>query len=303
MKKILLFLLLVTAHFAVQAQHYQSIFGRQSTSWEIEWHNLPGYFQANFYVEKDTVVNGLSYKKIKTNNWANKILLREDTITGKVWHKNLFFYSSAFPDLDDTIEILAFDFSLMKGDTMDLRYITGGTHQYPYPLNQVDSVYYVNGLKHIQFRAIPSHAPNERITFIEGVGGNLGVIWKIYRTYMQRQYLLCSYKDGVKTSYVNKKYNGNCNPHNLNGSGENVDLLDQISIYPNPAQEKLFIKTAAGTNVKACQILNVFGKVIAAPEIQTDNAIDIAALSAGIYVLQLHFSNGKVNRQKFVKQQ
>ena len=292
MKKILLFLLLVTAHFAVQAQHYQSIFGRQSTFWEIASNNLWGWIQFTIVVQKDTVVNGLPYKKL-SNNWNNKGgLLREDTTTGKVWFKNIFPRNYLFPD---TTEFLTFDYGLAVGDTFDVSGAGYGLNvSFQDSFNVVKRVYYQNNQKHIEFKG-PATEP---FTMIEGIGGTYGVIWKQYNGALTNQYLLCSYKDGVKTSYVNKAFPGGCS---ITGFPE--DILEQsISIYPNPAQEKLFIKTAAGTKVKACQILNVFGKVIAAPEMQTDNAIDIAALPAGWYVLQLHFSNGKVNRQKFVKQ-
>ncbi|MBK0403496.1 hypothetical protein I5M27_10905 [Adhaeribacter sp. BT258] len=70
MKRFLLLLVLVWLHSAVQAQHYQSIFGKQTTSWEIEWNNLSGTAKSTINVQRDTLVNGLLYKKIISSHFS-----------------------------------------------------------------------------------------------------------------------------------------------------------------------------------------------------------------------------------------
>ncbi|MBK0403495.1 T9SS type A sorting domain-containing protein [Adhaeribacter sp. BT258] len=198
----------------------------------------------------------------------------------------------------DTIEVEVFDYSLSVGDTFDISGAGYGmTLNYPDSFNVVKRVYYQNNQKHIEFKGPAS----ESFTMIEGIGGTFGVIWKQYKGGLTNQYLLCSYKDGVKTSYVNKAFQGSCS---ITGVSEGHPIQkEKISIYPNPAQYQLFIKASSTVKIKTCQILNVFGKVVALPEVPINNAIDIAALPAGLYVLQLNLDNGKVLRQKFVKQQ
>ncbi|MFC5270866.1 T9SS type A sorting domain-containing protein [Adhaeribacter terreus] len=293
MKRLFIIVLLVFLHFTVQAQHYQSIFGKQTTSWEIASNNLWGWTQSTIMVQKDTIVNGLLYKKVLSNNWTYKGgLLREDTITGKVWFKSIFPRNPMFPD---TTEFLAFDYSLAVGDAFDISGAGYGLNvSFQDSFNVVKRVYYQNDQKHIEFKG-PLIEP---FTMIEGIGGTYGVIWKQYNGALTNQYLLCSYKDGVKTSYDNKAFQGNCSV-----TGISEDVPDgRISIYPNPAQNQLCFKLASKTKVQTCQIMNALGKVVAEPEIQINNSIDIGALSAGLYVLQLQVNNGKVFRQKFVKQ-
>ena len=178
---------------------YQSFFGQHSTEWIFEWHNLDFGGQDTVYVEKDTVVNSLEWKKIlvKSNQSGySGGLLREDTTTGKVWYKGLEFYGEP----EDTSELLSFDFSLEVNDSFDISNMYEGS---PPLYSKVISTYFTDGIKYIEFEDnLYSGFPFiEPYVFIEGIGGIMGVLWKQYFGGLQAQYLLCSYKDGVKTTY------------------------------------------------------------------------------------------------------
>ena len=76
------------------------------------------------------------------------------------------------------------------------------------------------------------------------------------------------------------------------------------SIYPNPANEKLFIKLAdANTEVYYVTVTNVNGKaVIMLPQPELEKGIDISALANGIYFIQLMDRKTKsITSQKFIK--
>src|SRR5690606_34309961 len=109
---------------------------------------------------------------------------------------------------------LAFRFDLNVGDTFDI-----SNHSlplsYPDSLNIVDSIQTINGLKYIYFKA---HYKGEPVTIIEGIGSNISILWKHNSSgiIMTEQYLLCTYKNGHKTPYINKKYTGKCElPDNI----------------------------------------------------------------------------------------
>jgi hypothetical protein len=72
-----------------------------------------------------------------------------------------------------------------------------------------------------------------------------------------------------------------------------------ISIYPNPVQNELFV-VLDNQEIKKMNIFDLSGKVI--KTIDTDTSqIDVSDLSDGIYILKIHTQNG-VSNTRFVKQ-
>src|SRR3546814_448815 len=112
--KLLLFACLILCKASVtDAQSFESIFshGAGASEWVIIWGNTWGFRNDTVYVEKDTLLNGYDYKKVRIkSNVARGGLLREDTNTGEVWFRDIALCA-------DTIERLVFDFSLQEGDT------------------------------------------------------------------------------------------------------------------------------------------------------------------------------------------
>lgn len=76
-------------------------------------------------------------------------------------------------------------------------------------------------------------------------------------------------------------------------SVEDLNLLDNIQVYPNPAQDFVFIDNASiDDNVN---VFNVVGKRVMSFKIETENQeIDIADLKSGIYFLRLN--NGQATK-------
>lgn len=284
------------------AQPYASLFSRgdYGTSWTHKWGNLGQAGIATARYLNDTTIYGITYKKVGLEWSVHPFaggLFREDTLTGKVWYRDVEMVSpwGSF----DTLERLAFDFSLMPGDSFDLSNITGG---YPDSLSVVDSVLIINGLKHIYFRAqtrASTVAPKEPVTFIEGVGTNLGILWKhnnkaagsgatpeLFDTY-----LICSYKNGEKTPYENRAYGGDCNPN------VHVDLISSqdgenpgIYLYPQPAKGEVRIANSSGLTIQRIQVMNLFGQVV--HRVSGDNLtrLDIGGIFPGLYFIQIFSS-------------
>src|SRR5690606_4658322 len=115
------------------------------------WSNIWGNTNDTAYIEKDTVVNGIAYKKVITKSGTSVYgggLLREDVNSGYVWYRDL----QPTADPLDTTERIAFRFDLNVGDTFDISNRERQPGSYPLTDNIVDSVKIVNGLKHIYFR-------------------------------------------------------------------------------------------------------------------------------------------------------
>ncbi len=81
-----------------------------------------------------------------------------------------------------------------------------------------------------------------------------------------------------------------------------VNLNNQITVYPNPASNKLIIKTTNNLTPDASglqlQLLDLTGKVIANYNNQTE--IDISAIANGMYLLHIQTPNGNLVKQVVV---
>lgn len=77
-----------------------------------------------------------------------------------------------------------------------------------------------------------------------------------------------------------------------------VENKNGIDIYPNPANETLFIKTK--TPIQSVSIVNTVGIQVKNIQTQVD-AIDISSLPAGVYIAEVQTTNGKIT-QRFIKQ-
>jgi hypothetical protein len=111
--------------------------------------------------------------------------------------------------------------------------------------------------------------------------------------------LAASGQTPVAGSYL---YVDNLNFEFTIGVNENK-AVDKLEVFPNPAKDKLHLKTAAlkDYNNVQCNILNYTGQLVQQFKLSTDTDIDIADLPAGFY--QLFVITGKKQYiTKFIKE-
>jgi hypothetical protein len=86
---------------------------------------------------------------------------------------------------------------------------------------------------------------------------------------------------------------------------ENAHSTDLISIYPNPAQDKVYIAANGFGTFKRCdvRVFNIQGKEVLNSQIQNQDVIqfDIAALASGMYVVKIQIEQ-QVIVKRFTKQ-
>lgn len=260
---------------SLHSQPYESIFGNHNTVWTIAWENLDFYGRDTFYVEKDTLFENRFYKKInrKPGGMAETALIREDTVSGKVWSRQIEKYSP------DTSALLIYDYSLGMGDSFFVEY-----HPQPGGYYPVDSVYYHQGRKHIRLDFWISS--NEKFTMIEGVGGNAGVLYRLQSGYLI-QYLLCAFKDNAQT-YANSIHSGDCWPEI-----QNIDngAFAVLKIYPNPFSQNLYLNSGDYRQVESVEVYNSKGALVHKGKFEP--ALDLGFLPPGMYLLHIHFENQK----------
>jgi hypothetical protein len=76
-------------------------------------------------------------------------------------------------------------------------------------------------------------------------------------------------------------------------------ILPDVTIYPNPSKD--WIKIDGLTELSDVQIFDITGKLILQQEYQLDEMINIANLTAGMYILKIRNSQG-MSSKKIIKQ-
>lgn len=299
MKKILLLLPYFLLVFNVSAQPYKSMFGHDSTTWTVGWENIDMFgAEEMLSVEKDTVIGVFTYKKLNYlfPGPSGPCFLREDTAVGKVWFRYLT------EGITLTEEELAYDFNLNVGDSFNASNMSSGYDSSF--VGVVDSVTWKGGRKYIYlnyryYYSNPTDVLYEPITFIEGIGTNMGPAWKQYHGGYRHQYLMCSTLDGEQTSFRNIRYDGTC-PELWTGL-ENIPMhQSSITLYPNPSSDRLYISGLTQQPQQAI-IFTITGQLTREVNLSSINeSISTSSLPNGIYLLKILDENRIASYHRFV---
>lgn len=102
-----------------------------------------------------------------------------------------------------------------------------------------------------------------------------------------------SFSDGSPLTEANKPVWGTCP-----ALGIDDQYFTNLLIYPNPAENSLFISGNTAPISKSISIYNVLGKEVLSV-INTEH-INVAKLPSGLYVLKISSGTHQINR-KFIK--
>jgi hypothetical protein len=250
-----------------------------------------------YNIDGDSTHNGVDYKKLRLNGFANGVvaLLREDTMTGRVWYKGVGLGA-------DTNEHLVMDLGMQKGDTIHIATSISSLAK------EVDSVYTQNGRKHVRF-SVPywgtQQSGNFYFEFVEGAGTALNFTYKD-RRYTYDQWQLCSYHDSVKVHsmpIVDGYFSGNCFPPS--SVEEEVNDARPVRLYPNPAGNVLHIELPEAVSGYSYRVVNAMGQKLMGAELKANALLhktDIGHLAPGQYYLQLLDNDKPAGSYLFSKQ-
>lgn len=109
--------------------------------------------------------------------------------------------------------------------------------------------------------------------------------------------LLLNYADEIKSMYDSDETP--CDNGVFSGIARENESHHQLSIYPNPTSDKLYIATSV--EIKNYQLCDAFGRVVSEGLITESRNINVSTISTGVYFLKLE-TNSEVQVLKFIKQ-
>ncbi len=306
MKKSIFILLMAGFLGTVYSQGYQYIpFPTSGAIWsevyffsESEWPKIKNYERFTLNGE-DTIMNGISYKKLYLfcDSVFNKSTatcvggIREDQ-NKRIFYKGNWIHSHKPRDLDETGEVLLYDFSVAVGDT--LRGGNGGMYNlYWLIVNRIDTVEIGGTLrKRIRFDDIPW------VEWIEGIGNIRGLLFTSGDLPIDNIYndLICFKQNGV-TQYYNTEY-PDCFPvlHI-----EAAETVTRISVYPNPASNYIHFNFGEN-NIKSIVIIDCNGNLCGSYDVQMQSELVLPTKQyrPGFYVYKAIDSSWKTYTGKFI---
>lgn len=284
-KMLIIALLLLFNVFSLMGQNYLPVL-EEGKQWTIKSENLSGAWTDTLKIEKDTLVDNVTFKVINTP--YKTVYLTENTENRKV---------EFFTDDDETLR-LVMDMSLVQGDTF---YVEGASFNNP-GYYEVDSVYEKDDRKHVQINYPVFYADNEKLTFIEGIGTNLGLYYKDMIAGDMNNYLLCAWENENKI-YSNDYYDGECNVSLSMSNENNKDKIAFFYTSQNPVNhnglEVFFNYPFTGR----LNLFDITGKIILENRVKntTHKLLTLPkSKKRGIYLLNVISSTGESQTMKII---
>jgi photosystem II stability/assembly factor-like uncharacterized protein len=82
---------------------------------------------------------------------------------------------------------------------------------------------------------------------------------------------------------------------------DEISLLNDVDIYPNPVSGELIIETGLDNQMLNYEILNIAGQVVLKGDFMDKTTLQLSVLNAGVYIIKI-VNEGKHEYRKIVKQ-
>ncbi len=281
MRKILTIVIcnIVLCYNSTKAQPYESVFGKDTTQWNIVY-QIPDYFPTLiFKAYGDTMINLQKYVPVYMGYHNTPLELygyfKEDIDHGRLWFRNL-----------EEHEELLMDLSLAKSDSFYF-----GLKEPK--LYTVDTVYYSSEKKYISFNEAQKSYP---IRFIEGLGPfNLFFSERVeFPEYAQ---IRCKKKDNVLV-FMNDKYS------TCFDSITSAECFREkgFRIFPNPASGSTIRFEWKTGEIETVEIFNLLGEPISLITVSGKTFVDYSTnkMQPGIYLYKATDKNKFYQTGRFV---
>jgi len=291
MKKHLFILILTLPIFVwqgVRGQEYQQVIKPDTSIWLVAHNQLYGSFVDTLFAKNQ--------QGDFTDIWFKPCY-------GDPFCENLYYFGKFKASSDnsklwyvapgDSIENIIFDLDLQVGDTF--YYKVSIYDQYLI----VDSVYYLNNLKHIEFTPELVNWNNDKVSFIEGIGPNISLFYAYLGCGILNPFVACKHElDSLVYVTLNDNFNG-CK---LSTQIQDKDLGFLIEVYPNPCADVLQIKIEAFYDIEAkFNFYNINGQLVKSEILQNNGtgnfSINVSHLPKGMYILNFQSETKQFNKK------
>jgi hypothetical protein len=260
---------LIFCSYRLEAQTYQSIFGQDSTKWNVYHEIIDGGFTLPIKVVKDSLFNGFHYKLIHDDFTGEEAFLREDST-----HARLYYL---LPDSQQEHLIMNLDWGI--GDTAFSFNPNIGD------FTIIDTVFIENNVKHLITNIdLISWPLLNKLEFVEGVGPTGGINLPYLILFST---LVCAYKDEVQTfSLPDTTFGCDYSWVGINDIHNN----HAFSIVPNPSSDIIQINEIGSTQHDVTfEIYDLMGQMRLNGKLSsTQKSISIQHLNPGTYFLKLY---------------
>lgn len=239
--------------------------------------------------EEDTIIDGKSYKKLYSFTEREFDIETATFVCGIRENENKQVFVASYHNQQ---EFLLYDFSLTEGDSILAE--SNGEYDLYFNVTDVDTIDY-NG---VERRKITLQFYNYAwVTWIEGIGNIEGLLmdWRSYIMAMDPMpnVRLRCYEHNEECLYSDFSFDESiydCYTPLYTGLEES-QIQNNISLYPNPAKERLYINTSIP--IKQMTICNLLGQEIQKyNNLETTSSINISVLNEGVYFVKLSTEKG-----------
>ena len=285
--KTLIFCFFLVATFGISQNQYNVV--SSSHKWNILSEGT-GFdiTQIIRFSEEDTTIGSFSYKKVLASfdpdetDWIfMDAIIREDSVTREVFMRN---------SIDD--EHLIYDFSLVVGDTVDIRNVLSGPG-FHLEVIEADSILIEDEYRKRYYLESVGWPYND--VWVEGIGSLIhGVIYCGYYNTSPWLTLLC-FKENNNVYYMNPNFQGCYYPPV--SIQENTLINDYFRFN---ASAKQIILAQSSQNI-TCVFYNLYGQEIYSDNVQHANesgSISTATWPSGIYIGIVYKGTKSIDSQK-----
>jgi len=245
-----------------------------------------------FTIGKDTLINSKDYKILFTTitnpysldefKYINGFLRDEEN------HKKVYFLPT---DNSDSLEILLYDFTIMKDSIFTSKY---NNEIFSAKVSEVDSIE-LFGVKRLRikfadyFGFLPADGSyvNDTTEWIEGIGSNHSFL----NEELEYGGLLC-FKQNDEMKYFND-YGFKCN-YTSDGASVKTDKSQDLSLFPNPLKDGL-LSIQSSVPMNTILIFDVRGVKLGEyfPN-STTYELQLNSLKSGVYIINVNNSYRKI---------
>ncbi len=220
---------------------------------------------------EDTIINAKTYRILYyCIDHVYKGALRSDT--GHVY----------FVPKNSINEMLLYDFTLNKGDSVSNFYLEGYYRPHGTQVTSVDTIW-INGKAHRRVNLFAGGSG----AWIEGIGCNQGLLQEPYPNINGYGLNLRCFSRTDTVQYPSWQ----TSPCPMELGLERVESSPQIEFYPNPVKRMLKVSIAEGTST-TLSLYDTWGKLLLSTTFRgNDGELDLATFPNGIYYLKVN--NGR----------